>query len=241
MSRSVLILLSFVLPAAVSAADFLAEPSVSQDVLNRYVAASQAQQLRLQGMSMEVAISAEVPKLHKTGRMHALRHISRLGKITYDALRFEGDNTVKKEVIARYLAAETGAADTKNVPVTPEFYKFKYKGLTERDGQSVHVFQLTPKKKSTATFKGELWLDPETFLTVRESGRLAKSPSVFIRSFDFVRTYQIRDGVALPLQTSGIVNTRLWGKAEMKIDFSNYAHDEDRAICVADEFLAGKP
>ena len=37
---------------------------------------------------MNVEIDAELPKLQKKGTLHALRQISRLGKITYDALRF---------------------------------------------------------------------------------------------------------------------------------------------------------
>lgn len=241
MSRRVLIAFAFLaVPAVLGAAELMGETSISDEVLNRYVQASQQQQSRLKGVSMEVDISAEVPRLKKAGRLRALRHISRLGKITYDALRFEGDNTVKKEVIARYLAAETGATDKPAVPVTPEHYKFKYKGLTDREGAQVHVFQLSPKKKSTSTFKGELWLDPETCLPLREAGKLAKSPSVFIKSFEFVRTYVIQDGMALPKQTSGVANTRLWGKAEMKIDFSNYATD-DKAASELDELFAGRP
>ena len=55
---------------------------------------------------MEVEIAGAIPKLKKQGRLHALRRISALGRITYDALKFEGDNTVKREVIARYLSAE---------------------------------------------------------------------------------------------------------------------------------------
>jgi len=58
---------------------------------------------------MEVDIEASLPKLKKHGRLHGLRRISRLGRITYEALHFEGDNSVKTHVIARYLAAEAEA------------------------------------------------------------------------------------------------------------------------------------
>ena len=70
---------------------------------------------------MEVDIEASLPKLKKQGRLQALRHISRLGRITYDALHFEGDNTVKNNVIAKYLAAETEAQSdaSTSLAVTP--------------------------------------------------------------------------------------------------------------------------
>ena len=80
---------------------------------------------------MDVDIQASLPKLKKQGRLQALRRISSLGRITYEMLKFEGDGTVKNNVIARYLTAEAQAQNTDEMPslsVTPENYKFKYKG-----------------------------------------------------------------------------------------------------------------
>ena len=202
----------------------------NETILSRYLEASKTQQLQMRGVSMDINMTAELPKLKKKGRLQALRTISRIGRITYDALRFEGDNTVKKEVIARFLSTEVESNDKTAPPITPDFYKFKYKGLNERDGAMVHVFQLTPKKKKVGTFKGELWLDPETCLPVREAGRLVKNPSVFIKRFEFVRQYQVRDGMSVPVHTTGTVETRLWGKAEMAIDYSNFTRATETAI-----------
>ncbi|HUQ95204.1 MAG TPA: hypothetical protein VM120_26240 [Bryobacteraceae bacterium] len=199
------------------------EPGVAtQEILNKYVQATQVQQQVLRGITMKVNIVAELPRLQKKGTMIALRTISRVGRTTYEALGFEGDNTIKQQLIARYLAAETDASNHRAPPITPEFYKFKYKGLLEREGQQVHLFQLSPKKKAVGTFKGELWLDKQTCLPLRESGRLSRNPSLFIKTFDFVRRYEIRDGIAYPKQTLGTVVTRIWGKAEMNVDYSNY-------------------
>lgn len=202
----------------------------TNEILDRYVAATQNQQEQMRGVQMEVDIAAELPKMKKKGRLFALRNISKLGRITYDAIRFEGDNTIKKEVIARYLSAETEAASKDQAPpITPEFYKFKYKGLVERDGQQVHFFQVDPKKKKAGTFKGDLWLDAETCLPVREAGRLSKNPSVFIKRFEFIRTYAIKGGLAIPKHTSGTVTTRLWGKAQVDIDYRNFDRVDDAA------------
>ena len=56
--------------------------------------------------------------------------------------------------------------------LTPKNYKFKYKGQAERNGYTVHVFQVSPRKKMVGLFKGELWVDAKSYLPVRESGRL---------------------------------------------------------------------
>jgi hypothetical protein len=192
-------------------------------IIDDYVAVSKAQERRLEGATMEVDIEAEVPQLHKSGRLHALRRISALGRrITYDALRFEGDRSVKNEVIARYLTAESEAlkSEPAAMAVTPVNYKFKYKGLLERDGGKVYAFHVSPRKKRVGLFVGELWLDPETHLRVRESGRMVKNPSVFLRKVEFVRDYAIESGVAIPARAQYSVDTRLVGKTNLSVAFT---------------------
>lgn len=205
-----------------------------QTVLDRYLENTKVQAEKMKGVSMDVDISAELPKLKKKGKLQALRTITWLGKVTYDAIRFEGDNTIKKELIARYMSTEVEATDKTAPPITPDFYKFRYKGLVERDGVQVHWFQVTPKKRLPGTFKGDILLEKDTCLTLRESGRLVKNPSVFIKQFDFVRLYEIKDGISVPKETTGLVETRLWGRAEMNIHFSNFTRLAEAAGGIAD-------
>ncbi|HUO29245.1 MAG TPA: hypothetical protein VMU80_08515 [Bryobacteraceae bacterium] len=202
--------------------------SVSDTVVENYCAAAHQQENALQGSSMEVDIQASLPKLKKEGRLHALRHISRLGRITYDALHFEGDNAVKNHVIARYLSAdeEAQSAGAPSLAVTPANYKFKYKGLIEQSGESVHVFAVTPRHKRVGLFKGELWIDAKTFLRVRESGRLVKNPSIFLKRIEFVKEYDIRSGISVPREIRSVVYTRLAGPANLTVDFRNVSLPE---------------
>jgi hypothetical protein len=192
-------------------------------VVENYWAGAQRQERAMQGSSMEVDIEASLPRLKKHGRLHGLRRISRLGRITYEALRFEGDNSVKHHVIARYLAAEAEAqADgSPSLAVSPANYKFKYRGPMETGGQTVEVFQVTPRRRQVGLFKGEIWIDANTFLCVRESGRFVKVPSIFLKKIEFVKEYEIRDGVSVPRQIHSMVDTRLVGPAELTIDFRN--------------------
>ena len=184
---------------------------------------------------MEVEIEASLPKLKKHGRLQALRRISRLGRVTYEVIHFEGDKSIKSDVIARYLAADTQVQpnDGASVAVTPANYKFKYHGMTEKDGRAVYVFQLTPRKKRVGLFKGDLWLDAETCLPVRESGRLVKLPSIFLRRIEFVREYEIREGLAVPQSVDSVVDTRLVGKAELRVRFQNFSLPESPAVSMA--------
>jgi hypothetical protein len=204
-------------------------------VVDTYTAISRGQGERLRGASMEVEIEANLPQLQKHGRLRALRRISRLGRITYEAVRFEGDKTVKSNIIARYLAAEAEAqsGDESLLAVTPANYKFKYKGHSGDGENQIYIFQLTPRKKRVGLFKGEVWIDAATCLPVRESGRLVKTPSVFLRRIEFVREYYIRGGVAVPLQIASTVETRLVGRAEVTVHFRNVELASDSSVTLA--------
>jgi hypothetical protein len=199
------------------------------EIVNKYLDASRTQQDVLRGAQMEIDIEAKLPKLAKRGTFKALRSISRLGQITYKALGFSGDDTVKKEVIVRYLTAESEARDSGAIAITPANYKFKHKGTNEWGDRRVEIFQITPRKKMVGLFRGELWLDADTGMPVRESGRFVKTPSVFLKKIEFVRDYVLENGVAVPKHIQSTVDTRLVGRAELSIDFTNFSKPENPA------------
>lgn len=195
------------------------------EIVSKYLTAAKTQQDALRGARMEVDIDAKLPKLEKRGELTALRFVSRLGKITYKALGFSGDNTVKQEVIARYLSLETEDRDTSSVAVTPTNYKFQLKAVLTQGDRKTYIFQLNPKKKRVGLFKGELWLDAATGMPVRESGRWVKSPSVFVKKVEFVQEFELQDGVALPSHIESTIDTHIAGKAELSINFTHFTRD----------------
>jgi hypothetical protein len=221
------VLLSFLLciPSAVAlAAD--PEGGPGDAIVQHYVAA-QGQAAVHKAASMDMDIDASLPRLKKQGRFHALRHISPIGLITYEKRLFEGDNTVRNQVILRYLNAEADAQRDPSPAVTPANYKFKYKGISELDGRPVHLFDVSPKKKAAGLFKGQLWIDAATYLRVQETGYLVKNPSIFLKKVAFQRRYEIRDGVSVPRDVQSVVDTRLVGKAEITIAFHNFSLDDE--------------
>lgn len=205
----------------------------SDVMLFKYLSATQEQKSAMRGATMQVDIDAEVPKLKRHGKLQALRSISKLGKITYHALEFIGDKSIKTEVIARYLTAETQAQTGPDISLTSVNYKFKGKGLHEHDNRQVYVFQVTPKKKQVGLFKGELWIDPHTYMPVRESGRFVKSPSIFLKKIEFVRIYEVKDGVAVEKRLESKVETRIFGPVNMTIEFTNFSKDSGSDVIAA--------
>ena len=210
---------AIVLPLTLTAVD---TDDANLEIVTRYLDATRTQQEALRGVQMQVDIDAKLPRLEKQGKLIALRTISKLGQITDRLLGFQGDNTIKNEVITRYLQAEKDARDTGDIAITPANYKFRRKGSLEQNGQRIEIFQITPKKKKVGLFKGDLWLDAKTGMPVRESGQLVKTPSVMLKKVEFVREYEIRDGVSIPKHIESKADVRLVGRAELNINFTNF-------------------
>lgn len=195
-------------------------------IIDHYLQATKGHADDLRGASMQVEINATIPKLKENGKLEALRRISKVGQITYKFLSFQGDNTVKNHVIVRYLQAESQSQGDSGIAITPDNYKFKYRGQKQTpSGQQAHVFQLSPKKKKVGLFKGELWLDTSTYLPLLERGRLVKNPSIFFKKVDFERVFTIRNGYSVPSHMQSVIDARLVGKVELDINYSKFAQD----------------
>ena len=198
----------------------------SASIINKYLEAQDNHHHALDGASMEVDINASVPNLKEAGRLHALRRISKVGRISYRVEGFQGDNAVKNQVIARYLEAEQQAHAKQDLAITPANYKLKYKGERAVQGDRyVYVFELAPRRKRAGLFKGEMWLDASSYLPVYEKGRFVKNPSIFFRKVEFERAYGIQNGVPVPEYMASTIQTRLVGRVEVNVSYSNFALD----------------
>lgn len=214
-------------PAFALAADVPVTQTSPDAIVSNYTAATQrqeqAQAEKTESMTMD--ISASLPKLKKQGKLHALRTIFARKNVTYGDISFEGDSSIKTDVIGRYLSAEAQAmSETQpdDVAVTPANYKFTYKGGTTLEGRPVFLFDVNPRKKRDKLFKGQVWIDAETYLLVQETGTLVKKPSFWMRNVAFTRRYNIRDGIAVPVNVETSADVAIIGKVEMTIAFSNF-------------------
>ncbi len=217
----VLALLLPVLHAEPPAGDKLGD-----EVLNQYLENHRLQRMTIRDVEMKVDIEANLPDLQKKGVLQALRKVSEIGKITYKTLGFEGDNMVKKDIIARYIEAEVKASDspTRNsLALNTDNYKFEYWGRYGSGDWTLHLFELKPRTKRLGLYEGWLWINAATGMPVRESGRFIKTPSVFLKRVDFIKDYEMVDGIAVPSKIESQIRTRLVGTAEIKVQFTDYS------------------
>jgi hypothetical protein len=188
------------------------------EALERYLDISRDRQSGCSDLVLAVQIDACLPELRKQGSMTGLKLISRTGQSVYCSLRFTGDNFVKTNVIARFLANDMQTSErTAGTGVTRENYWFTYDKTSDYNGLLAYVFGLKPKRKKVGLFKGELWLNAATATPLRWWGDLIKSPSFFIRGFRFVQDYQQLKQCFEPLRLLVTVQTRIAGEAEMTV------------------------
>jgi hypothetical protein len=214
------LLLAVTLRAADSAvivpAPEVAAATASNLVLARYFAGLEGNQ---PWGAETVEIEASLPKLKEHGRLRGIRRLLPFGKPQYQVFELDGSRTVKQQVIARYLSAETEAAgmNASAVAMTPANYQFHFVGTVGTDGSIAYVFQIAPRKKREGLIQGVLWIDAETGTAVRVSGYLVKKPSIFLKRVDVTRETNLRDGVAESRVTHLALDTRLVGRAELTI------------------------
>src|SRR4029077_1362458 len=123
-----------------------------------------------------VEVDASLPKLGKHGRLRAIRRLLPPGRPEYQVLEIAGDQTVRQQVIVRYLSAQMQAAaiPASSVAITLANYKFRYKGAVKTGGTMAYRFLITPRKKREGLIKGELWLYRQKGFGLRPSGDIAQ-------------------------------------------------------------------
>jgi len=164
-------------------------------------------------------IEAALPKLGKIGRMEVVRHTSPGSEPQYSVISFDGDTTVKNQVIARYLSVEqqSYSVTASSVAITPHNYQFRYTGSIEKSGERVYVFSIKPRHRKDGLIEGQIWIDGATGAVVHQEGRLTKRPSVFIRQVKLVRDSGSRAEIPYIRVTRVGIETRLVGRAELTI------------------------
>ena len=166
-----------------------------------------------------IEIKASLPRLKKVGSLRAIRRLLPLGAPDYTVLAIDGDRTVMRQVISRYIAADERATElpAASVAVTPANYRIHYAGTVSRGNALAYCFRLIPRRKREGLINGVLWLDGQTALAVREFGYLAKSPSVFVKRISVTRENDVDNGKVAARTTHVAVETRLIGSAQLVI------------------------
>jgi hypothetical protein len=177
----------------------------------RYVASLNQRSPFTESGPIRVDINASLPGLRKQASMSAIRDTAPSERSQYKVLQLRGDPTVTREVIARYLSAQTEAEALllSSTAITPANYKFRYIGSPQVLGRHLYAFHITPRKKRIGLIQGQIWIDPISGIAVHEAGHVVKNPSVFIRRIEITRDTTLCHGVPYIRVTHTAIQTPL--------------------------------
>jgi len=161
---------------------------------------------------------ARSTKLNKTGWLEAKTTFRPGYGLTYTVLREGGDQRIRNRVLREVLENEV------KMSTPPQARRI---AISEANYQIVgdvtgRTLRLAPRRKETTLIDGTAQVDARGRLQKIE-GRLAKSPSFWVRSVTVRRTYQAVGGHALPVRVESVADVKLAGSCEfsMWIDYTN--------------------
>jgi hypothetical protein len=170
-------------------------------------------------------VEATLPGTGQRGRFELRRSFLAPKSLAYGAIKFVGDSFVKTNIIVKLLQSEVDHVEKgegASTAITGANYKFSFKGTQQINGVSAYEYHVKPRKKAAGLFKGKIYLDATSGRILRAQGSLAKSPSVFVKKVEFTQDYEQVAGFSLPAHLHSVSETRLFGKAIVDIDHSDY-------------------
>ena len=170
---------------------------------------------------------ARSEKLDKIGWLEAETTYRPDTGMSYRIVREGGDKGIRNRVLRKVLENEKAmsAPDASHrFALSPDNYRL----LPEGDGRAV---RLTPRRREPALVDGLATIAPDGRLRKVE-GRLAKSPSFWVRSVDIARTYQDVAGHSLPVHVESVADVRFAGTCEFSM-WIDYTAVDGRVIATA--------
>jgi hypothetical protein len=139
--------------------------------------------------------------------------------LTWRVLEEGGSERTRNKVLRQVLQAE--AASQRNgsdaTALTPENYSFQ--PLAPQCADQLNI-RLIPRRDDDKLIDGVLTVSPDGY-PLQLEGKLAKSPSFWVRTVTIVRRYGRIAGVALPISLESTAEVRLVGQSSftMRYDY----------------------
>ena len=159
----------------------------------------------------------------RTGWVEAVTEYSHGQGFTYEVTSEGGSEYIRNKVLRAVLEAERNAimaGEAAVAALADANYIFEPDGI---DADGLATIRLSPRRKERMLVAGMMFLDPDDGALVRLQGRLAKSPSFWVKGVQIVRSYKRINNVVLPVKMETNARLRLLGPATLRM---TYAYSE---------------
>lgn len=165
----------------------------------------------------------------RTGWLEAVTEYSPNAGFRYTVTAEGGHAYIRDNVLRAVLDGEReviARGEARRSSLVEDNYTFQANGIGT-DGL-VNV-SLSPRRKERVLVAGQMFLKPEDGRLVRLQGKLAKSPSFWIRNVAIVRTYDRIAGTVVPVAMESHAEMRLLGNATLNMTYQ-YSHINGRPV-----------
>jgi hypothetical protein len=196
---------------------------------NTHTAAAAEQSMR------QFLAQGDEPHAYRATRRLEARHRQNVGWIeavteyspatgfSYRITAEGGSDQLRDKVLRKILEGEREAVakgEIGRATLAPCNYEFQPAGV---DDAGLAAVLLSPRRKEHMLVDGTMFLRPVDGELVRVQGRLAKSPSFWVKSVDIVRSYDRINGAVVPVALDTTAQVRMFGTATLRM---TYDYDE---------------
>jgi hypothetical protein len=173
----------------------------------------------------------------RKGWMEAITEYAPATGFRYEVVAEGGSHDIRTRVLKAVLDGERDvivAGETARSSITPSNYTFRANGI---DSDGLASVLLSPRRKEDGLVSGKMALNVSDGALVRVEGRLAKSPSFWLKNVDIVRTYARIDGKVVPVVLETKAQVRFLGEATLRMTYV-YSEIDGRPVAGGELALA---
>ncbi len=131
----------------------------------------------------------------------------------YKIIESKGSDRGEK-VVRKILEHEAAAEKVNPSPtaIIPANYDFALQGREMFEGVNCYLIALKPKREDPSLINGRAWVDPNTFSIRKLEGKMAKSPSWWVKDVDVVVNFGEIGGIWMQTASHAVADVRVIGK-----------------------------
>lgn len=151
----------------------------------------------------------------------------------YEVVSEGGSPYIRSRVLRGILEGEREAierGERERSALATTNYRFESEGV---DQTGLVRVALMPRRQEGMLLAGAMFLRPGDGELVKIEGRLAKTPSLWVKHVDIVRTYARIAGAVLPISMESRAQLRFLGPASLRMTY-RYAEIDGRSILPVD-------
>lgn len=177
---------------------------------------------------------------NRKGWLDALTEYSAEGGFRYQITAEGGSGFIRNRVLKGVLDGERAViahGEAARSSLATSNYTFRANGI---DSEGLAIVLLSPRRKERVLVSGSMALSPADGTLVRLQGRLAKSPSFWVKDVDIVRIYRRIQGSVMPVELESRAQLRFLGTATFRMTYV-YLEINGRNVGSLNPELAGSP